>query len=153
MDLGTAFAAACARAPGKVAVVDGDKRLTYAGWYETILRVAGGLAGMGLRRGDALVCVAGNHLETATLYWACQMLGAVFAPFNWRAAADEVAYVLTDADAQLVACDAGGGAAVEAATSAGIPSDRLIALDDEVGEGVAYASLLNAGSRRRLRSS
>ena len=40
-----------------------------------------------------------NRYETATLYWACQMLGLIFTPFNWRANDEEVSYVLDNAEA------------------------------------------------------
>jgi 2-furoate---CoA ligase len=143
MDLGHAFLAACARAPGAAAVVDGRERRSYAAWQGEIMRVAGGLAAMGLGRGDALVAVMANRLETATLYWACQMLGAVFAPFNWRATADEIAYVLKDADARLVAFDENGAAAGEAAASAGIGAERLIAVGGAEG-GADFTALLDA---------
>ena len=57
-------------------------------WYQAILAVAGGLRLRGLTSGDHFVAVLSNRYETATLYWACQMLGAIFTPFNWRANGD-----------------------------------------------------------------
>ena len=53
----------------------------------------------GLKPRDHFVVVLSNRYETATLYWACQMLGLIFTPFNWRANDEEVAYVLENADA------------------------------------------------------
>jgi 2-furoate---CoA ligase len=140
VDLGHAFLAAAARTPGTTAFVDGDLRRSYAEWRDEILRVAGGLAAMGLGRGDTLSVVMVNGHETATLYWACHMLGAVFAPFNWRAAEDEIAYVLRDADARLVAFDASGIAARAAAGALGFAPDRLIAAGGAEG-GAAFESL------------
>ena len=85
------------------AIVDGDTRRNYADWYGDICAVAGGLKLRGLKPGDHLVAVLSNRYETATLYWACQMVGAIFTPFNWRANDEEVAYVLQDAEAVAVA--------------------------------------------------
>jgi 2-furoate---CoA ligase len=144
MDLGTAFTAACARFPGATAIVDGDMRRSYAEWLDEVRRVAGGLAEKGLGRGDGLCVVMVNRYEMATLYWACQMLGAVFAPFNWRAGADEIAYVLKDCDARLLAFDeAGAAAAVEAADMVGLGAERLIAAGVE-GQGTSFAGLAQA---------
>ena len=89
---------------------------------------------MGLKRGDRLVCVMANRYEMATLYWACQMLAAVFTPFNWRATADDIAFVLEDAAPRLIAFDDAAGEAVQAALEgSGISNDILIS----VGEGFA----------------
>jgi 2-furoate---CoA ligase len=46
-----------------------------------------------------------NSFEMASLYWACQWLGAIFTPFNWRATEDEIVYALSDAEAGIVAVD------------------------------------------------
>lgn len=143
MDLGTAFAAACARMPGSVAIVDGAVRRTYGDWAPEVARVAGGLARLGLSRDDHLVAVMANGHAMATLYWACQALGAIFTPFNWRASAGEIAYVLNDAEAKLVAYDDGAAGAVrEAAARCGIAASRLIAAG--AGEGTRFAALAEA---------
>lgn len=128
------------REPGAEAIVDGDLRRTYGDWYAEIRRVAGGLDARGLRPGDHFVAVLSNRYETATLYWACQMLGLIFTPFNWRANGDEVAYVLADAEAVAFAYEDRSRAAAEAAidrhTDAG-----MICLDIDGG---AFADLLGA---------
>ena len=85
------------------ALADGETRRTYDDWYRDICAVAGGLKLRGVKPGDHFVSVLSNRYETATLYWACQMLGAIFTPFNWRANEEEVAYVLDDAEAVAVA--------------------------------------------------
>jgi len=99
MNLGKIFYRHVLRQPDAIAIVDGDIRRTYSDWYEEIRAVAGGLRLRGLKSGDHFVVVLSNRYETATLYWACQMLGLIFTPFNWRANDEEVAYVLDNADA------------------------------------------------------
>src|SRR5262245_60948771 len=117
MDLGSAFAASVVRQPRAEAIVDGERRRTFAAWYDEIRCVAGGLAQMGLRAGDHLVVVMRNRYEMATLYWACHLLGLVFTPVSWRASADEIRYCLEDAEAQAVAFDGAVGDAVAAAAA------------------------------------
>ena len=102
MNLGTVFHRHMLREPGAVAIVDGETRRTFGDWYGEILAVAGGLQMRGVKAGDHFVTVLSNRYETATLYWACQMLGAIFTPFNWRANGEEVAYVLSDAEADAI---------------------------------------------------
>jgi 2-furoate---CoA ligase len=106
MNLGEVLYRHMLRDPRAEAVVDGELRRDYAGWYAEIRAIAGGLQARGLKTGDHFVTILSNRYETATLYWACQMLGLVFTPFNWRASADEIAYVLKDADTVAVAFEA-----------------------------------------------
>jgi 2-furoate---CoA ligase len=141
MDLATIFERAVRRDACAPAVVDGDVRRTYGEWHDDIRRVAGGLRGSGLKPGDHIVPVLSNRFEMATLYWACQMLGVVFTPYNWRAGADEIAYVLDDAEARIVVFeDRSRDAVLAAAATTGMAADALIDLDD----GHAFAALAQA---------
>ena len=115
MHLGRAFAAAVARRPGATAVVDGEIRRTYREWFDDSARVAGGLAALGLRSGDHLVCLLKNRYELTVLYWACHMLGLVYTPLNWRSTGPELAYCLGDADARAIAYEANSEAAAHEA--------------------------------------
>ena len=105
MNLGKVFYRQILREGGAEAIVDGEIRRTYRDWYEEICAVAGGLQHRGLKSGDHFVAVLSNRYQTATLYWACQMLGAIFTPFNWRANGEEIAYVLEDAEVVAVALE------------------------------------------------
>src|SRR6516162_1479908 len=117
-DLGRTFLAAVERSPDATAIVDAERRLGYASWYEEIARVAGGLTALGLRRGDRLAVILQNRLEMASLHWACQFAGIVVTPLNWRIKPKELDYCLADADAAAIVFDdvaadsvAGAGAA------------------------------------------
>src|ERR1700757_2478980 len=51
-DLGRTLLAVVERSPDALAIVDGERRLSYAAWYREIGRVGGGLAALGLSRRD-----------------------------------------------------------------------------------------------------
>jgi hypothetical protein len=104
-DLGRSFLASVERSPDAVAIVDGEQRLSYGDWYAEIRRVAEGLVGLGLKRGDRLAVILQNRLEMASLHWACQFLGIVMTPLNWRLKAGELDYCLADAEAGAVVFD------------------------------------------------
>src|SRR5215510_9227621 len=145
MDLGSAFAASVMRQPRQEAFVEGGRRTTYAEWYREIRSVAGGLQEMGLRVGDHLVVVMRNRYEMATLYWACQLIGAVFTPVSWRATTEEIQYCLEDAEAVAVAFDgASGQAAAEAVATLRIDPRRVIIATDGKGEGRPFGRLREA---------
>jgi len=142
LDLGRTFLQSVERSPDAVAVVDGETRLTYAEWHGQIMAVAGGLSGLGLRRGDRMVAVLQNRLEMATLHWACQFLGVVNTPLNWRAKPEEVDYCLADAEARVLAYEPASAEAVAA-------SDRAakavrIGVQEAAGATQSYAALLHA---------
>lgn len=141
MNLATAFQQAVARAPDHVAIAEAGRRLTWKAWAEEVSAVAGGLDRMGLTQGDRLVAVLSNRIETATLYWACQMLGLVFTPFNWRATAEEISYVLGDAEAKAVALEDRSRAPAMAAVAAA-ESVAPTVIDLDGGDGTTpFASL------------
>jgi 2-furoate---CoA ligase len=113
LDLGRTLVAAVERDPDARAVVDGPLRLNYGQWFERVRHVMGGLAALGLGRGDRLITALQNRWEMAALHWACQMMGIVFVPVNWRVKAEELDYYLDDTQAgalafQDVSADAAG---------------------------------------------
>ncbi|HUI96714.1 MAG TPA: AMP-binding protein, partial [Xanthobacteraceae bacterium] len=145
MDLGSAFAASVRRQPGAPAVVDGERRRTFAQWDAEIRAAAGALLRMGLRPGNHFAVVMRNRYEMATLYWASHMLGLVFTPISWRGTLDEIAYCLKDCDAMAVAYDgAAGDAAANAAARVGIDPRRQIVAADGKGDGIRFEALLDA---------
>src|SRR5260370_26295773 len=97
-DLGRTLLAVVERSPDAMAIVDGERRLSYAAWYREIGRVGGGLAALGLSPRDRLAVILQNRLEMATLHWACQFVGIVVTPLNWRIKAEELDYCLGDAE-------------------------------------------------------
>jgi len=147
-DLGRSLLASVERNPDSLAIVDGSLRLTYAQWLDRIERVAGGLGAMGLRHGDHLATVLQNRWEAATLHWACQLLGIVITPLNWRATGDEIDYCASDADARAIAYE---GVTAAAVRDAGKASQLLRIV---VGEAPAdtdahpFAKLLAADRHR-----
>ena len=148
-DLGRTLLASVERNPQAPAIVDGELRLTYAQWLDRIERVAAALASVGLGHGDHLVTVLSNRFEAATLHWACQMLGVVVTPLNWRATRDDIEYCLRDADARAIAYEGLTQAAARGAPQA----EKIVRI--AVGEATAdagthaFAAMLDAPPDRR----
>ncbi|GAN78502.1 AMP-binding protein [Acidisphaera rubrifaciens] len=118
LDLGRSFLGSVARDPAALAIVDGEVRLTYAAWLRHVSAVVAGLDDLGLRPGDHLLTLLQNRWEAATLYWACQLAGIIITPLNWRATADEVDYVATDAGARAVVYEQASADALAASACA-----------------------------------
>ena len=102
LDVGALLFQAAARYPAVEALVDGDRRWTYAELLDDAQRLAAGLGRIGLSPGERIVTLLQNNAEAARLHWACQLAGVVITPLNWRATADELDYCAENADARAV---------------------------------------------------
>jgi acyl-CoA synthetase (AMP-forming)/AMP-acid ligase II len=98
VNVGDLLLRSAARSPGRLAVVDGDRRVTYRDLNAWVNRVAHGLAALGYRRADALGLMSANSVEFLVVYFACARLGLICVPINlfWRHG--ELAYVMAHAE-------------------------------------------------------
>ena len=106
------FAFHAAARPGAAFAVDGTRSTTYGDAYETARRVAGALVRSGVGPGDRFGYVGPNGIEHAIVYYAASMTGAVPVPLHARLTPAEMAFVLTDAGAEVLLADADLAAAV-----------------------------------------
>ena len=118
MNLANVLDMAAARYPEVEAIVDGDQRLTYRAWQERISRVAGALQERGITKGDHVIFLLKNRSGHATVYWACQQIGAIAKPLNWRWSAGDIEFCVQDAEAVAVVLEQASQEAVLAARSA-----------------------------------
>ncbi|CAN7589351.1 AMP-binding protein [Variovorax sp. LjRoot178] len=142
LDLATTFLQSVERSPHALALVDDGVRLTYAQWRDQVARAAAGLRKLGLARGDRLLSVLQNRHEAATLHWACQFVGVVIVPLNWRAKPEEIDYCLADADAKALVFEAASEAATQYSTGAhAVPRIGVGVLEGD-GATLTWAELL-----------
>jgi fatty-acyl-CoA synthase len=87
--------------PGRIALAFGDRRTTYAELHAQIDRVASGLRERGVRKGDRVVAMLLNCPEFFELLMACNRLGAIFVPVNFRLSAAEVAFLIDDSAPEI----------------------------------------------------
>ena len=94
INVGDALTRVAHARPDSLALVDGERRLTYGAFDAWVNRLARGLAARGYAPGDVLALASGNSAEFLAVYYACAKAGVVCVPVNlgWRPG--EVAYVL-----------------------------------------------------------
>jgi acyl-CoA synthetase (AMP-forming)/AMP-acid ligase II len=68
----------------RTALVDPKGSVTFAELYELTQRLASGLHGRGIRRGDIVAVLLPNSITFALAYYATSYLGAVFMPIDPR---------------------------------------------------------------------
>jgi len=95
---------------------------TYAQLWDEARAYAGALHARGIRPGDRVAMIVPNVPDFARVYFAVLALGAVVVPVHLLFKADEIAYVLRDAEADLFVVAAPLlGEAMPAAAATGIP--------------------------------
>jgi long-chain acyl-CoA synthetase len=80
----------------------GGGQVTYRELWDRAARVAGGLRGEGVERGDRVAIRLINGLDWVLAFWGAQLAGAVVVPVNTRFKDSEVDYVLDDSGASYV---------------------------------------------------
>src|SRR5262245_64960639 len=71
--------------PDMVALVDEDRTITYAELSRLVLRTAGHLSTVGIKRGDYVVICLKDDWQHVIAMLAVAHLGAVFVQVDWRA--------------------------------------------------------------------
>jgi len=97
-------------------------------------QVVHGLRQAGLRTGDAVAVVLPNCVEMIELYLACLQAGFYLVPINHHLVGPEIAYIVSDAEAQaFVAHERFADACLEAADEAEVPATRCFAVGEIAG--------------------
>src|SRR5437016_3517510 len=91
---------------GKLAVIDGERRYTYAQLLDRCTRFASSLAQLGVKRLDTVAIIASNIPEMIEAHFAVPMLGAVLNPLNTRLDAANIAFSLMHGNAKVLIVDA-----------------------------------------------
>ena len=89
------------RHPDHLAIVSGERRLSYAELADAIARGAGALRERGVRAGDVVSCQLPNVPEAAIVHYAAVRLGAVCNPISPIYRAREVRFILRQARSRV----------------------------------------------------
>ncbi len=144
--------------PGKVAIVHGDRRMTYRDFAAEATRVARALQASGIEPGDRVAYLCQNIPELLIAHFAVPLAGAVLVAINTRSAGAEVRYICEHSGAKLLVVDSELGSIVtpvqnqlEGVREIITVSDPLSESDiSEAPDGPGYADLLARGSDEPL---
>src|SRR5580692_4344113 len=89
----------------RIAVVDGDRRFTYAELNERVQRQASALRAMGVMPGDRVAVLAPNSVAALEAHFGVLMAGAVLVMLNTRLAGGELAWILNHCEARVAIAD------------------------------------------------
>lgn len=94
--------AVAARHPDREALVFGDERIRFAELRDRSIRMAQGLAALGIGRGDAVAIWMPTRPSWYVTQHACGRLGAIAVALNARYRAHELRYILAQCDARAL---------------------------------------------------
>jgi len=82
--------------------VPNDRRISFAELDERVRRLANGLRGLGLDRGDRVAVLTKNSVEFQELFFAVGRAGLVLQPLNWRLATPALLGLIADAAPKVI---------------------------------------------------
>lgn len=91
--------------PGRVAIIHGERRITYAQMFERCRRMASALASHGIGRGDTVAVFAPNVPALLEAHYGVPMTGGVLCAINTRLDAPTIAFILEHSEARVLMVD------------------------------------------------
>jgi len=103
--LGDCLRRSARRYPKKVALVDGEKRITYEELNRQANQFGHALLNLGLNKADKVVYIGTNRSELLIVFFGAAKAGMVFVPINPAMKPAELKYAIDHVDAKAVVVD------------------------------------------------
>jgi fatty-acyl-CoA synthase len=144
--------------PDKIAIVHGERRMTYRDMAAEATRLAHALARAGVGPGDRVAYLAPNTPPMLVAHFGVPLAGAALVAINTRLAPDEVRYICDHAQAKILVVDAELHPTVEGIRDRLQTVQQIVTIvDDQAGppaqplfESTPYEALLAGGSDEPL---
>jgi long-subunit acyl-CoA synthetase (AMP-forming) len=128
-----AFLATVERSGDDVALRSGEQAQTWSELSAQVSRIAGGLASLGVKKGDTVALMLANRPEFIACDLAAVALGAVPFSIYQTSSPEQIAYVVGDAEARVAIIEAAYLDVFERAREDLTGVEHLIVLDAEAG--------------------
>ncbi|MBN3923019.1 long-chain fatty acid--CoA ligase [Nostoc sp. NMS4] len=126
--------------PNKIALIFEDKSFTYKQLDELAGRVANGLKGLGIKKGDRVALFLPNIPEFVISYLGILKIGAVAVSINVMLKTAEVSYILNDCAAKAIITTESQS---EQISEAGLPElEHIFIAEGKANKGASLAQLI-----------
>ncbi len=136
--------------PDRTAMVFEGKRTTFEELQSRVNRLASALGAIGVSAGDRIAVLQVNTDSVIETYFAAAKLDAVFAPLNFRARADEVAYMVNDSGPKALLAGERYMDMVESISSQLESVEHLIAMDKPREGWLSYSNMIEGTEEEDL---
>ncbi|MFB3883975.1 MAG: AMP-binding protein [Thermodesulfobacteriota bacterium] len=102
MNLGRLLEERAKKFPKGIALLYEGRATDFEELNKTVNRLANGLKGLGIGKGDRVAIMLPNVPEFVTTFFACQKLGSVAVPFNTMYKGGEILHILKDCGAKAI---------------------------------------------------
>jgi acyl-CoA synthetase (AMP-forming)/AMP-acid ligase II len=102
LNLGEILSVNAKKFAGKLAIKDAKRQLSFSEYNTRANRLANGLLGLGLEKGDRVAIISCNCLEFMEVYAAVAKAGIVVVPINWRLTPADTEYILNNSDTKAI---------------------------------------------------
>jgi long-chain acyl-CoA synthetase len=134
--------------PDKIALIFEDKSFTYKQLDELAGRVANGLRGLGIKKGDRVALFLPNIPEFVISYLGILKIGAVAVSVNVMLKTAEVSYILHDCAAKAIITTESQS---EQVSEADLPElQHILIAEGEANKGIPLAQLMANASPKAL---
>ena len=135
---------ACRKYAEKTALIDGDRRISYAQYGQMIENIARSLVAAGVVPGDRVAIFLPNCVEFAATYHAATLAGAIPTPLNPSYKEREVRYQVENSGAKFLITD---GTLISAMNLGGLPTlQRVYVTRTPAAGGQNFEELLRGSS-------
>ncbi len=136
--------------PNRLALIDEDRRFTWAEVRKRCEGLAAGLQTRGVKPGDVVSVLAPNTAEMFEAHFGVAMAGGVLNTINFRLDADTVAYILAHAESKVLLIDR-QYAALALTALARIEGPKPLLIDcggpgEPIVDAIPHAALIAAAS-------
>ncbi len=136
--------------PGRVAVVHGDRRLTYREFEDLVHRMASALKASGLEPGETVSFLSPNTPALLAAHFAVPLAGGVLGAINFRLNPQEIAYILDHSEAAFLFVDRELNGLVQPIAASLKSLRKIVVIDDGIpGPDLAATSYEDFLARAR----
>jgi len=130
--------------PNLEAVVDGDRRFTYAAFFDRCDRWSAALQSLGVRQGDRVAYIAPNTHPQLESFYSVPQIGAVLVPINYRLTPTDFAYLIQHSGSRVVCADGEYLNSVDSIRRELVGVEHFVALDGSRSGWLNYEHLIAA---------
>ncbi len=146
MLVGEILGYAAARFPDKIALIDGERRMTYRELDRAADLCAGAIAALGLDKGARLANVAPNIMEQLVVYFGAARAGVIVAQISVRVTAADLAYILDKIAAEAMIYASELAPVIAAARPRARALKALVAIGGAAEDAISFERFMAGGS-------